>query len=224
MGEGLLSSKQAPHSEKDVTVLDKEVFKIGMNASEVVESIFAIHGVECFSYTKYNPTLNYPLNSDQPLLWGEWSRINKIQELSEEIYNNSAKKFTIEKLDIIVCEILGIGSKIRMRGDVKQLLMLDFNFSKLSKQDFNITRIKDIGLPPGVILRTDQSYHYYGFDFIDIGDWRDWITKLQTIDKNKELFGWEYLGLCLDRGYSALRVYGYRGTGKEKTPVVVSII
>ncbi|HCC67848.1 TPA: hypothetical protein DEP90_01375 [Patescibacteria group bacterium] len=221
MGEGLLSSKQAPHPEKDVTVLDKEVFKIGMNASEVVESIFAIHGVEYFSYTKYNLASSYPMHSDQPLLWSGWSGMNEIQELSKKIYNDSAEEYTIEGLDIIVCEILGIGSKIRMREGVKQLRMLDFHFSE---QEFNIRMIQDIGLPPGVILRTDQSYHYYGFDFIDKGDWRDWITKLQTIDKNKELFGWGYLGLCLDRGYSALRVYGYPGTGKEKTPVVVSII
>ncbi len=38
------------------------------------------------------------------------------------------------------------------------------------------------------------------------------------------LFGSEYLKLCLKRDYSALRIFGYEGTSKEKTPVVVAKI
>ena len=99
--------------------------------------------------------------------------------------------------------------------------MLDFG-SEASEVD--VGRIRDIDLPRGVVLRTDRSYHYYGLDLVTEDGWRIWIENLIKVKKSEELFGSDYLLMCLDRGYSALRVFGYEGTSKQKTPVVVARI
>lgn len=110
---------------------------------------------------------------------------------------------------------------VQVENGIKHLPMLDFNFSNYV---VGMEMIKSSELPHGVILRTDHSYHYYGLNLIDTHSWEKWINHLLSIKDTEDLFGHEYLTLCLDRGYSALRVFGYKGTSKETTPIVVAKI
>jgi len=214
--------KDTLFGEKSMSA-EREILKIGMNAGEVVNRIFDFYGIEQFSYTEYNPESTYPIEEDgQTLLWNCWLGISEIKSLSESVHNKTIQKFNFEGNIINIQDILAIGSKVMVGRDIKQLQMLDFDFCEDDETD--IDRIKSAGLSQGVILRTDRSFHYYGLSLLDEGDWRKWINKLLSLKDTKKIFGTEYLELCLKRNYSALRIFGYEGTSKEKTPVVVAKI
>ncbi|HLD91764.1 MAG TPA: hypothetical protein VI795_00010 [Patescibacteria group bacterium] len=206
---------------KDMST-DQEILRIGMNASEVVSRIFDYYGIEQFSHTEYDPESTYPADgNDQTLLRDNWSGIDGIERLSEATRNKTIQKFDIEGAAISIHNILAIGSKVVVGGKTKQLQMLDFDFSE---DEANMDEIKSLRLSQGVILRTDRSFHYYGLNLLNDDDWRKWINKLLFLKDTKKLFGTEYLELCLKRGYSALRIFGYEGTSKKKTPVVIAKI
>lgn len=218
-GKEALRVIQSSFVGEDVVIPNNEIVRVGMFASEVVGSILDVHKVKDFSYTKYSPDSFYPLDADQPYWWSQWNGLAGINELSEQIYGESREVFQIEGIDIVICEILGIGSKVRVGGKEKHMQMLDFDFSL---DEVGVGAIMDAELPPGVILKTDRSFHYYGLGLIDEAEWNAWIRRLIKLEKSEELFGDQYLELCLDRGYSALRIFGYEGTSKEQTPVVVA--
>lgn len=218
----------AEHNFKQLTLTGdelmsdyKEALQIGMEAVEVVDKIFKFHAVKHFSYTKYDPNSTYPMDQDQTLFWSNWSGTADIEALSKRVLDETMQKFKIENSNVDILEILAICSKVQTEKDIKHLPMLDFDFSDY---EIGMDMIKNSGLPHGVILQTDHSYHYYGLNLIDTHSWEKWINHLLSIKDSEDLFGHEYLTLCLDRGYSALRIFGYKGTSKETTPVVVAKI
>lgn len=205
-----------------IYVPSREIIKVGVEAVAVVSSILDSHKSQRFSYTRFNPESTYPMDADQPCWWSDWPGKSVINELSQRIYDESSQVFEFEGDKIVACEILGIGSRVETEGGiVRHMRMLDFE-SEVS--GVSVRGIRDIGLPRGVVLRTDGSYHYYGLDLVTENGWRSWIENLIKIEESEELFGPGYLPMCLERGYSALRVFGYEGTSKEKTPVVVARI
>ncbi len=161
------------------------------------------------------------MSKNQQLSWDKWSNVNALEELSNQIVESNLHKFEIEGNDINVHKILAIGSKVQVENGIKHLPMLDFDFSDYI---IGMEMIKNSELPHGVILQTDHSYHYYGLDLLDKHSWEKWVNHLLSIKNTEDLFGHEYLTLCLDRGYSALRVFGYKGTSRETTPIVVAKI
>lgn len=199
----------------------KESVHIGMPAIELVNEIFTFHKVKKFSYTEYDPELTYPLGEDQPLYWDNWSGKQHIQDLSNTVVNRNVQKFKIEGVDLNVHDIMAVCSKVETDKGVKQIPMLDFAFSEIEN---GIEMVQNIGLPAGVILKTDHSYHYYGLNLIEDKEWEKWFEKLLYLKDTKTLFGDMYLSLCLKRGYSALRVFGYKGTSKSVTPKVISFV
>ena len=74
--------------------------------------------------------------------------------------------------------------------------MLDFDDDDTN---VDINKIKDIGLPRGIVLKTDNSYHYYGSDLVSEDGWKYWIQSLIRLGGKKQLFGSTYLPLCLER-------------------------
>lgn len=214
-----LHYKQNPLFGEKLMSSDKEILRVGMNAVEVVNRIFDFYSVNRFSYTEYDPESIYPMGADQALYWNNWSGVGNIMDLSTQITNRTVQKFEIEGLEVNVQNILAIGSKVETKDAVKHVPMLDFEFTDGEK---GIEMIANSGLSEGVILQTDHSYHYYGLNLIDEGSWRKWIKNLLFIKDTERLFGKQYLKLCLDRGYSALRVFGYEGTSKAMTPVVIA--
>jgi len=205
----------------DVLVPSREIIKIGASADEVIGSIFNAHGISQFTYTKYCPESTYPMDADQQDWWSKWSGFAQIEKLSEQIFTESITLFHFEGDIMLRADILGVGSKVRVGEEKWHVPMLDF---ESTEHETEIHEIMDIGLPRGVVLKTDNSFHYYGLDLMKEGVWRNWITKLIQLEESEELFGFSYLQTCLDRGYSALRIWGYPGTSKEKSPVVVNRI
>ena len=203
-----------------VFVPSREIIKVEAEAGAVVSSIFNAHNIKKFSYTKFIPESTYPMDTDQPYWWSDWSGEPVIEKLSQQIYEGTTCfEMEFEGNKIVICEILGIGSRVETEGGIiRHMRMLDFD-SEASGVD-----VRDIGLPRGVVLRTDRSYHYYGLDLVTEDGWRSWVKNLIKVEKSEELFGADYLPMCLERGFSALRVFGYEGTPKEKTPVVVARI
>lgn len=205
-----------------IYVPSREIIKVGVETTAVVSSILDSHNSQRFSYTKFSPVPTYPVDADQPYWWSDWSEKSVINELSQRIYDESLQVFEFEGDKIVACEMLGIGSRVEIEGGmVRHMRMLDFE-SEVS--GVSVRGIRDIGLPRGVVLRTDRSYHYYGLDLVTENGWRGWMENLIKIEKSEELFGPGYLSMCLERGFSVLRVFGYEGTSKEKTPVVVARI
>jgi hypothetical protein len=221
MSSELETYKQDPlFGEKSMST-NGESIKIGMNAGEVVSKIFDFYRINQFSYTEYDPESTYPMNVDQVLSWDTWAGLNYLEKLSEQVVDTTIQTFYFEGEKINMHNILAIGSKIKIGKDIKQIPMLDFDFSEI---ETNTDMMKELELPRGVILRTDRSYHYYGLNLIDEPNWEKWIKKLLLSKNTENLFGMEYLKLCLKRGYSALRIFGYEGTSKAIAPVVVAKI
>lgn len=201
---------------------NKDTLRVGMGAIEVVSKIYSFHGVSQFSYTKYDPESSYPIaGRDQVSFWRKWSGARCLEALSKQVVESSVERFRFEGSKINIHDILAVGSKVQVEDGIKNLPMLDFDFSE---GEIDMGTIKELGLTHGVILRTDHSYHYYGLNLIDDNRWRKWINKLLAVEDSELIFGTKYLELCLDRGYSALRVFGYEGTSKAMTPVVVARI
>ncbi len=201
-------------------VPSKEEFVKGLNGEQVVKKLFNSHEIERFTYTKYNPESGYPMKADQPYWWKEWSGADMLGRLSKEIVDETTEfKTVFEGDDIIICNILGICSKVDLgHGVIMQAKMLDLN---ILPEEEPIFWLNEVGIDSGIILKTERSYHYYGFDLLSENDWQIWIKKLMDLPKSDWVFGEEYLSMCLERGYSALRIFGYEGTSKKETPVLV---
>lgn len=202
-----------------IVQISRELLKVGMIAGEVVKNIFDVYGVEKFSYTKYEPESMYPLGSFQPYRWHVWSDLKTIQDLSDLVVIQSTQTFEFEgTIFKSPQEIMAIGSQVILEGKVMHIPMLDFNFSEA---DLDRNEISKLGLPTGVVLKTDHSFHYYGLELMSPQQWRVWMCKLAEFENSDVLFGSEYLQICLDRGYSALRIFAYPNTKKASTPTVV---
>lgn len=204
-----------------VVVPSREIITTGMIASEVVSSLLDVYDVERFSYTKYEPDSTYPIDVNQPYWWGDWKGVGQLEKLSEDIFLNSLSLYHFEGDTILVSEILGVGSRVRIEGETKHIPMLDFDFSE---DEADIEEVLDIDLPRGVLLRTDNSFHYYGLDLLGESGWRKWINRLVKLKDSEKLFGGTYLEMCLERDYNALRIWNYPGTSKKQTPFVVGRI
>jgi hypothetical protein len=215
-----LQYEQLDLSGNRLMIPSKEIASIGDKASCVVGRIFDANRISSFSHTQYCPDSIYPIDVDQPLNWSKWSGINHLESLSKQVFTNTSFLFHFEGMTMLLQDILGIGSKIKTnKMEVKHIPMLDFNFSENST---TLENVLNSGFPRGFLLKTDNSYHFYGLDLLSESHWRKWIIKLMSLKNSEELFGNQYLQMCLDRGYSALRIYGYPGTLKQKTPFVIA--
>jgi len=203
-----------------VRIPNREIFKIGLDAPEVVRRLFLCHEVTRFTYTKYNPEPTFFFDVDQHYFWSNWVGVPDIRELSQKIYEGSREALKFEGDEFVSHEILGIGSKVKLEGkEILQMRMLDLD---IGSDENPMEAIEAVGLTPGVLLETDRSFHYYGFDLLTRDRWRVWMKELISLKESQQLFDPLYLRMCLDRGYTALRVFGYEETSKKKSPVIVA--
>jgi hypothetical protein len=204
-----------------IRIPNEEIFTINLTGDVVVERLFNSHEVSKYTYTKFNPESTYPMDADQPYWWKEWVNRNELKKLSQEIVERTTTFETVfEGDEIVICDILGIGSQVELEsGVIKQVKMLDLD---TSVDDDPIHYLKKINLTSGVVLKTERSFHFYGFDLLGESEWKTWIDGLINLPDSERVFGSEYLPMCLERGYSALRIFGYDGTSKKEVPTIVA--
>jgi len=148
------------------------------------------------------------------------------RSISEDLFDKERLSFIDEDGEMnIITKISAITSKvISQNGKVMHIPMLDFDFS-FSNTDANfLEQIKKANLPPGLILETNQSYHYYGFELLSHEEWNRWLDKLLLLENKEELFGVSFLEYSKERSYTALRIFAFSGTNKDKVPRLVARI
>ncbi len=178
--------------EADKITSNPEIIELGMSADELTTSLFNHYQIERFSYTSYSPfNANYSydtgergqklLNGINAVAFCDWSGSKcQLSELSKEIFEKSFIPFEFEDNDCSLYEFMAICSKVKLRnGDIKHILMLDFD---TPIWEFSIDQIQNMGLPPGVILKSGTSYHYYSFELFDEKDWLKWMNQIPPKD------------------------------------------
>lgn len=113
-------------------------------------------------------------------------------------------------------ELISVCSVVSMRsGGVAHIPMMDF---ECSISDENTEKIKDFvrisGQKGGVILKTERSYHYYGFYLLSEKDWIRFLGDSLLA----EICDVRYIGHRLKDGYAGLRI---TSGGIRNTPPTV---
>ena len=185
--EDIHSVKQYELFGPGIFIPNFELIERGMEAEMVVKMLFDTHQVKRFSCIEFDPNAPYPVDADQPYSWKKWRGTRNIEKLSRRIYNRSLVVFKFEGEDIYLYKILGLGSKVKVEGGaVKHMRMLDFDDDDTN---VDINKIKDIGLPRGIVLKTDNSYHYYGSDLVSEDGWKYWIQSLIRLGGKNSFLG-----------------------------------
>lgn len=143
--------------------------------------------------------------------------IIEIPEINESMYHAKG-------------DIVAVGSKVKLSNGIEMHIpMMDFaseigtdnkELVMLFADEFNI---------PGVILDSGNSYHYWGTTLLDKPQYdalmQTWLKmEISRIDRIGPLFDINYVQESIKRGFSALRIFAYPETEKDKEPKVVRLI
>ncbi|HUC38696.1 MAG TPA: hypothetical protein VL944_01025 [Candidatus Acidoferrum sp.] len=143
-----------------------------------------------------------------------------------------AEFLALEQQDLTVTQpnqVWGISSKvICVDGSAKHIPMMDVDPDKITLNDV-IERVKAISEGnPGVLVGSGRGIHYYG-DYL-VNDGREWEKLLAKflkatgiVDMADGLQTARFIGHCLDRGFTTLRLTG--GTSmKKEVPKVIELL
>jgi hypothetical protein len=195
-----------------------EPFPMGCRGSRVFCGIANHFGVSKYAITSYHPGFTYKHDPGQKIYWQEGLPNEAyLYRLGQELRIGEVFDFEGETLD---CRpVIGACSAVQAGGQKCHIPMLDFCI-ETGKESLKVIQ-ESVLLPPGVFLNSGNSYHYYGYDLMPEREWRKWMNDLGKGDKLDEIVDGKYLEYSLERGYGALRLFGYPKTDKPKVPVVV---
>ena len=122
---------------------------------------------------------------------------------------------------------LAICSSIEtLNGETMHIPMMDFTVENTSKFPQEIFEL--LGQRRGAILRTDASYHFWGFDLLTELEWNKWMSYCLAFEmasgQDDKLIDVTYVLRSLEKRFAALRLYAYPKAGKKTQPVVEEII
>lgn len=212
-----------------------EDFPAGMTSAEAFIKIFQGNGdIQRISYSTFNPNDSSATVLDQAkrVIWidGNGSSVDSLRAISSEIAATTRRPSFIASSDTnfdtqVEHDALALDSLVILKNGRKaHIPMLDFDIpiSRFS-EDAIITSVYP---RKGVLLETDMSYHFIGFNVLNITEWRDFMSRCidhEFFNKGK-LFDLGYLVESLERKFAALRLFGYPGTKKKTEPTVVRVI
>jgi hypothetical protein len=73
---------------------------------------------------------------------------------------------------------------------------------------------------PGVVLKSGRSFHVYGCRLMSQPQWLDFIATFLLLD---DMVDWRYVGHCLRRQMSTLRIYGKKQLHLREPKVVACV-
>jgi hypothetical protein len=208
-----------------------ERLREGMTACGVLEDIAALYpGITAFNLVFYDAQLNSTDGDfiENRSVWipRDYVKRDILKQISDVNYKESNS-----------VRMMAVSSQVMLEARTfAHILMLDFASDGVLARPSDAD--EDYVLPgdatkfvsmPGAILDSGASHHYWGETLLTRSDWE---TTLQTFElmeikrmKNGlPLYDKGFLHASLKRGYSALRLFAYPGTGKPKEPSVVALI
>lgn len=167
--------------------------EIGMTTSEVFTAILRLHpDIKHFSYIVFDPDKcsNIEPDSQRWSLDDEvvtWVPTTGLDVASLEALSLSVIEKTREKIDSWITDdeddetnigfdIPAITSTVEMEdGSIVDIPMLDFN---VDKSDEAVEKIATyLQGTPGVLLETDQSYHFWGVILLQNSEWYSFLER-----------------------------------------------
>lgn len=174
--------------------------------------------------------------SDPDHIWADRSAVtpDSLKALSAAAFEESKLTIPVNTGDgepeevLTVGHLLAMTSMVRLdNGEIRHIPMLDFHES-VTKDPSVIPEI--VWPEPGVIVQTDNSYHFWGYNLMTEDQWRTFMVRLEEIENTLSspdeiiFFGDIFFPASLNRGFTALRLFGYPGTERPTNPRVVGYI
>lgn len=200
-----------------------ELLPLGYRASRVFCEIAERDQVTKYAVTSYFPDGTYKHDPAQAAHWVDGNPSEKeLYDWSIRLRQGLVLDFEGGSIDLR--PIMGVCSIVEIAdGSKHHIPMLDFGI-EVKDDSLRIIR-NSLSLPRGVLLKSGDSYHYYGYDLMSDENWREWMENLdRRKDSPEEVIDPNYLDFSLSRGYAALRVFRYPGTSKNTAPVVVGYV
>ena len=209
----------------------QEYIPVGTSSAEVfVEILSRNRDIKKIYYSTFDPNDSSAIPTEQMqrvrnLDVNEVTKDSLLQ-LSDGIVASTKEVAGVDPEIILRQQALAVSSKVALvNGDTGHIPMFDF---VVLKSELGFERIMQLlSNTRGVILSTDRSYHFMGFEILDTKEWEDLMRKYQEqelLRTDGPLFDLGYLTDSLIRGFAALRLFGYPGTKKEEDPKVVRVI
>jgi hypothetical protein len=116
---------------------------------------------------------------------------------------------------------LAISSEVALNsGQPAHIPLIDFQCRQSPQNLAHLTVAMKHAQPSGgIILRTVESYHFYGKSLLTPGEWQGFIGRCLLLEPLVDV---RYLGHCLLDGFAALRISG-RGRQANSVPTIEAI-
>ncbi len=224
------SSDETP----EVRVVPDKI-KVGDNALSVFREVLRLNSnIEAFTITSYgdwskSDDIESPLA--QKLIYLPKSFALEDNILTKISNVNFLGKIFVEDNDCQIGDMIAIGSKVKLvDGTEMHIPMMDFA-SELDMDIMNIVaEFSRFNKFPGAILNSGNSYHYWGINLLTIPQYQAFMKKRLELEEGYRNSGGEsfydinYIKESVNRGFTALRIFGYPETEKDKEPSVVALI
>ncbi len=218
-------------------VFPSERIKPGDDAISVLAEILKVNeGINRISYTTHSSlAVSDTEFGHDNLNWLAVSLVTRpnILQLQKDIKNSTIQYFPHGFNEAVYdFQCVAISSQIIVNGKKRHLLQLDFDGGCIVDTEQGLDEMtKELELPPGYLLRTDNSYHFWSINHYDFVEWsgrmnytREKEAKRSSEGKSSFLDS-NYLDVSNNRGYTALRVSGH-GVAEYKLmdPIVIAVI
>lgn len=202
-------------------------------AVDVLQEVLRINpGINRISFVEYDPYMpsdlgENPTQSEPLWLSRSITSNDNLRKLSDLVYKNNIQYYkTSEEEAIISRKAIAITSMVKVGWQTLHIPMMDFfrdpNFSEEEA-------LQAMHPYKGAVIKTDSSYHFWGYNLLDPIEHTKFLDRCERIDQdylekhNTELVDLGYITASRNIGFSALRIFSYRGTDAEMEPYVVEL-
>jgi hypothetical protein len=201
-----------------------ESIGVGATASEVLEHIVRVNQeIYRIVFAVYN--LYY--DSDKDILPIQSRYVLPVSDHLLDVLQEQSDKVSAVVEGDIVREYthrgaIAITSLVLLPDSSRKYIpMADFNCEKSPE---NIQRIQEVlSGYPGVILETDNSYHFWSLKLLTTVEWHGFLNLcMQRATGLNAVFDEKHVYSSQARGYSALRIHAYPGD-KDVEPRVIAL-
>lgn len=213
--------------------------EVGDCAFDVLSEIISLHpeikGINLIFYDFETSSFEGEF-TENISLWIPTSLVNRhnLEEISKFYFNFQDNGY-----------LMAVSSKVLLENDdYAHIPMMDFDGDfwerlvrriknvegdvEINKMELAIVKFCSI---PGVILDSGASYHYWGFTLLSEEEWKEvisnWLeveSKRKSILNRPPIYDEGFLAASLKRGYSGLRIFGYKDTDKDVEPTVEALV
>lgn len=192
-----------------------------MNAIQCVEVLAQREEFKRFSFVRYRPVPSGAIRS-RGLVGSE--RIRALVSTSADVIKHveASRIRRFDRLEYVIQptdwrETVAFGSAIVTRiNEERHLMLLDFSAPADKATDRELLDIFSLLRWRGWLLHSGASYHWLGADHYSRDQWSELMGQALLFPVQVDV---RYIGHCLHRGSSALRLFACQGKPTEPTVV-----